>query len=225
MGIFSLLSAGGLFSLARPAGARTVVGGGACTPRRKCSGRAPWRVLWAFKVAKSGKVNRGEASRRARAELQPSRTMDGSPDGQRGQQQVFRVFCALFVYVRVTAGTPPGRLTTSQLEGGRLATSHPGPSRMQQQQQSRFELLSSCRGAFVRVVFEDDTWEYVTNSGGICSASGKYVVGPSIEGFSVDLGTPQFGSQLPPRATSHTVSASQQQDIAVAAVDHPEHSL
>ena len=80
-----------------------------------------------------------------------------------------QVLCRVRVLL-IVGGTLPGCLTTLHLECGRLATTHPGAPRAQRQ--SRYDLLSSRHGAFVRVAFEDGTWRYVTNSGAIGSASG-----------------------------------------------------
>ena len=53
-------------------------------------GRAPWRVVWAFKVAKSCKQSRGVLS----VELEPSKTMENPHVS----------FCALTSHARTTPG-------------------------------------------------------------------------------------------------------------------------
>ena len=82
-------------------------------------GGVPWHLLWAFTVAGAGSF-RGIAFRRARAKQD-----DGNPHKKKNDQQVFAC-SAVF--------------NSSHPERGRLATSHLGLPRVQQQ--SRFELVS-----------------------------------------------------------------------------------
>ena len=83
----------------------------------------------------------------------------GTKETHTNQQKNMNNRCGHALMLCATARTSPGRLVTSHFERGRLATSYFGPHRVQQQ--SHFELISSCRGAFVRVI-EDDKWIYPT---------------------------------------------------------------
>ena len=89
-------------------------------------GGVPWHLLWAFTVAGAGSF-RGIAFRRARAKQD-----DGNPHKKKNDQQVFAC-SAVF--------------NSSHPERGRLATSHLGLPRVQQQ--PRFEPISSCHGSFM----------------------------------------------------------------------------
>ena len=140
----------------RPLSAAGRAGGGRLHTWRKLgTGRAPWRALSAFEVARSGKKSRDR--------FPPSQSLAGQwkiHTKKMEQQQVFAYFLLC-----ITARTSPGR----------LATSHIGPPRVQQQ--SRSEPVCLCHGALVCVrvcqcVFEDDGWENLTISGAIVFACG-----------------------------------------------------
>ena len=83
------------------------------------SGRPPWRALWVFNVAPSGKLSLDRFS----AELREPRRTTESPPTKKNQKQ----FLA-YSLLSVTARTSPGRLATSHPKRGRLTTWPPRPS-------------------------------------------------------------------------------------------------
>ena len=107
-------------------------------------GRAPWRVLWASKVAASWLFSRGR--------FPPSHSLAGRREPS-NKKAGFRMFRA--EYDSSHLAWSPGHLRPRAWSPGRLATWHLGPPCVQQQ--SRFE--SRCFCVCTWYTFQDDKME------------------------------------------------------------------